>query len=129
MSSRIDLATCISITLLPPAPRHLALRAHQVVIELADRLDRLLQFLVIVEPATNLGNAFAAQAELANPSASLAHGEHMHLVPFTARALGAATLMSNHPLKQRAAQQLTRDWQLVDKLVARLKGSIANHSL
>ena len=53
----------------------------------------------------------------------------MHLMPLTTRAFRAAALVTNNAFQQRAAQQLTSDWQLVDKLVARLKGSIANHSL
>ena len=33
-------------------------------------------------------------------------------------------LVTNNAFQQRAAQQLTRDWQLVDKFVARLKSRI-----
>jgi hypothetical protein len=48
-------------------------------------------------------------------------------VPFTARALGAATLMSNHPLKQRAEQQIAGNRQLGEELPAGFKGAIAIH--
>jgi hypothetical protein len=50
------------------------------------------------------------------------------LVSLAARAFGAAALVTNGALKQRAAQQLTGDRQLGDKLLAGVQGSIANHS-
>jgi hypothetical protein len=53
-------------------------------IELANGLDRLLQLLVIVEPAANLGNPFAPHAELARPSARIAYRQNEDPVPFTA---------------------------------------------
>ncbi|MCK1594245.1 hypothetical protein [Bradyrhizobium sp. 164] len=54
-------------------------------IELADALDRLLQLLIFVEPATNLGDPFVTYAELLRAAAGVCHGEHEHLVPFAAR--------------------------------------------
>ena len=75
-------------------------------IELADRLDRLLQLLIVVQPTANLSNALAAHAELAHASAPIAHGQDMHLVPFAARAFRAAALVSNGALKQRTAHKL-----------------------
>ena len=54
-SPKLSCALRISITFLPPAPRHRRIRAQQGVIELADRLDRVFQLLVIVQPAAHLG--------------------------------------------------------------------------
>jgi hypothetical protein len=52
----------------------------------------------------------------------------MHLMPFAARAFRAAALVTNGALQQRAAQQFAGDRQPADKLLAGLKGLIANHS-
>ncbi|WP_392691337.1 hypothetical protein [Bradyrhizobium sp. RDI18] len=41
-------------------------------------------------------------------------------MPFAARAFRAAALVTNRALQQRAAQQLTGDRQLPDKLLTRL---------
>src|SRR5262245_5274848 len=125
-SPKLSCALRISITPLPPAPGHRARGAQQVVIELADRLDRLLQFLVVVQPAAHLGNALAAHTELAHAAAPIAHREDIYLVSFAARAFGAAALMTNGALKQRATQELAGDRQLGDKLLASLQGSIPN---
>src|SRR5262249_30739654 len=46
----------------PSRPRRSPLRAQQFVIEFADRLNRLLQVLVIAHPAADFGNALAAHA-------------------------------------------------------------------
>src|SRR5262249_7706819 len=127
-SPKLSCALRISITLHPPAPPPRAFRAQQLVIELADRLNPLLQLLIIVQPATHLSNALAAHAELAHPSAPIAHREDIHLVSFAASAFGAAALVTNGALKQRAAQELAGDRQLGDKLLASLQGSITNHS-
>src|SRR5205814_9298114 len=128
-SPKLSCALRISITFLPPpAPRHGRIRPQQVVIELADRFDRLFQLLVIVQPTAHFGNALAANTELAHASARIAHREDIHLVPFAARAFWAAARVTNDALEQRATQQFAGDRQLTDKLLARLKGSIANHS-
>ena len=97
-------------------------------IELADVLDRLLQLLIVVQPAPNLRHSLATHAELLRSPAGVGQGQHEHLVPFAARAFRAALSMSDPTLQQRAAQQLAADRQLADKLVPRLKGSIANYS-
>src|SRR5205823_9446016 len=121
-SPKLSCTLRISITFLPPAARHRRIRAQQLVIELADHLDRVFQLLVIVQPTAHLGNALAPHAELAHAPARIAHRQDMHLVPFAARAFRAAALVTNGALQQRAAQQLAGDRQLVDQLLARLKG-------
>jgi transposase len=56
-SPKLSCARRISIMPLPSRPRRSPLRAQQFVIEFADRFDRLLQVLVIAQPAADLGNA------------------------------------------------------------------------
>ncbi|UPK36655.1 hypothetical protein IVB18_04585 [Bradyrhizobium sp. 186] len=97
-------------------------------IEFADALDRLLQLLIIVEPATNLGAPFATYAELLRAAAGVCHGEHEHLMPFAARAFRTALAMSDGALQQRTAQQLAGGRQLADEFVARSNGSLTNDS-
>jgi hypothetical protein len=104
------------------------LRPQQVVIELTNRLDRLLEFLVIGQPAPNLGDALATDADLPRPSTRIRHRQNEHLVAFAARALRTAALMTNNAFQQRAAQQFARDRKPFHKLVACRKGSISNHS-
>src|SRR5437764_11380719 len=101
---------------------------QQLMIEFANGLDRLLQLLIIVQPAANLGDPFATHAELPRASTRIGHRQHEHLVSLATRAFRAALGMSNGALQQRATQQLASDRQLADKLLARLKGSISNHS-
>jgi len=96
-------------------------------IELADVLDRLLQLLIIVQPAANLGDPFPTHADLLRPSTSIAHRHNKYPVSFTACAFRAIFGVSDCAFQQRAAQHLAGDRQLADKLVARLKGPIANH--
>ncbi|UPK28008.1 hypothetical protein [Bradyrhizobium sp. 195] len=87
---------------------------------------RLLQLLIIVEPATNLGDPFATYAELLRAAAGVYHGEHEHLMPFAARAFRTAFGMSDGALQLRTAQQLAGGRQLADELVARFNGSLTN---
>src|SRR6266705_4681645 len=93
-SPKLSCLRRISITLLPPALRSGRIRPQQVVIEFADRLDRLLQFLVIVQPAAYLHDALATHTELPCPSTRIAHRQNEHFVPFAARALRTAALMT-----------------------------------
>src|ERR1700751_1781664 len=58
-------------------------------IELANAIDRLLQFLIIVQPAAYLGNPFTPHAELTRASSWIGHSQNKHLMPFAACAFGA----------------------------------------
>jgi hypothetical protein len=58
-------------------------------IEFADGLDRLLEFLIIGQPAAHLGNPLAAHAELTRAVARIRHGQHENVVAFTARIWGS----------------------------------------
>jgi len=97
-------------------------------IELANGLNRFLQLLVVVQPAANLGNTFAPHAELARTSTRVAHRQNENLVAFAAGTFRAIFGMPDDSLQQRAAKKLARYRQLAEKLLARLKGSITNHS-
>ncbi|UPT96259.1 hypothetical protein J4G48_0045760 [Bradyrhizobium barranii subsp. apii] len=96
-------------------------------VELADVPNRLLRLLIIVEPAADLGDPLAANAELLRAPASVSHGQHEHLMPFAARAFRAAPGVPDSALQQRPTQQFAANRQLADELVARLKGSMANY--
>jgi hypothetical protein len=96
-------------------------------IEFADSLDRLLQFLVIAQPAAHLINALAPHAELARASARVGHSQDKHLMPFAARAFRAIFAVPDRTLQQRAAQQLASDRQLADQLLARADGLLQNY--
>jgi hypothetical protein len=97
-------------------------------IELANGLDRLLQLLIITQPAAYLGNPLATNAELTCASARIGHRQHKNLVAFAARAFRAAPGVSDSALQQRPPQQLTGDRQLADPLLARSQGLLLNHS-
>lgn len=97
-------------------------------IELADVFNHLLQLLIIVEPAANLGNPLATHAELLRASAGICHGQNEHLVPFATRAFRATFAVPNSALQQRAAQQFAGYRQLADKPLTCSKGSVSNHS-
>src|SRR5512145_1525206 len=112
----------------PRAPS-MRLRTQQLMIELADVLDRLLELLIIVQPAADLGNPFATHAELLGPPAGVADRHKKNPVPFTAGAFRAVFGMPDGALQQRATQQFAGDRQLADKLVARLNRAVTNHSL
>ena len=97
-------------------------------IELANALDRLLQFLIIVQPAAHLGNPFTPHAELTRVSPWIGHSQNKHLMPFAACALGAVFGVVDRALQQRAAQQLAGYRQFADQLLARSQGSLTNYS-
>jgi hypothetical protein len=97
-------------------------------IELANDLDRPLQLLIIVQPSANLGDPLATHAELPRASTSIGHRQNENAVPLATRAFRATFGMSDGAIQQRATQQLASERQLADKLLARLKGSTANHS-
>jgi hypothetical protein len=94
-------------------------------IEFADRLDRLLQLLIIGQPAAHLRNMLGAQAELPRLSTWVAHSENREGVTFAARAFCAALAMvADGSLEQRAAQDLAGHRQPVEQLLARRYGSL-----
>ena len=126
---RIPKLSClrlISITPLPPRFGGSPLRAQQFVIEFANRLDHLLQFLIIVEPAPDF-RTLTAHAELTRTTTRIAHRQHEYVVALTACAFWASLAVPHSALQQRAAQQLASDRQFVDQLVARTDGLFANH--
>ena len=86
------------------------------------RLDRLLQLLIIVEPAANLGNPFAPHAELPCASTRIAHRQNEDPVSFAARTFRAIFGMADGALQQRATQHLAGDRQFAEELLDALEG-------
>src|ERR1700758_97794 len=127
-SPKLSCARRISIMSTPRTPS-MRLRTQQLMIEFADVLDRLLQPLIIVEPAPNLSDALATHAELLHAAPAIAHRQHEHPVSLAARAFRAVFGVPDGALQQRAAKHLTAYRQFADELVARPNGPIANHSL
>src|SRR5262249_34698484 len=83
-----------------PFPRALyrgLIWTQQVVVELADLLERLLEAFVVLEPLTHLRHKFGAQAELAGATTGIGDGENIQRMAFTAGALLAIGLMAEHP--------------------------------
>src|SRR6266481_9801538 len=105
-SPKLSCARRILITALPLALCRGFLRTQQIVVDLADRLDRLLQFLIIIQPPANLGNPFATHTDLPGASAGVAHRQNEDPVPFAARAFRAIFGMSDRALQQRATEYL-----------------------
>src|SRR5271154_1523728 len=128
-SPKLNCARRILITGLAPALRRGLFRTQQLVVELANNLDRLLQLLIAAQPAAHLGHPFAAQAELARGSTRVAHGENRQRMPFAARAFRAALgMIADRPLQQRAAQDLAGHREPVEQLLAHGQGSMMSHS-
>jgi hypothetical protein len=96
----------ISIMLLPPGPRCGPFRTQQFMIELANGLDRLLQLLIIAQPAAHLCNTLAPHTELTRTSSRVGHRQNKQVMPFAAGAFRAAFGVSDRALQQRATQQL-----------------------
>lgn len=96
-------------------------------VDLADRLDRLLQFLIIIQPTANLGNPFATHTDLPGASAGVAHRQNEDPVPFAARAFRAIFGMSDRALQQRATEYFAGNRQFANQLLARSQGSLSNH--
>ena len=89
-------------------------------IEFANGLDRLLQLLIVVQPAAGLGDALATHAEL--PRASTNIGDRRRTRCPSPRAHFRAVFgMSDGALQQRATQQFAGDRQLADKLLRALE--------
>ena len=96
-------------------------------IKLANGLDRLLQVLIIAQPAAHLGNPLAPHAELARTSSRVGHRQDKHVMPFATRAFRASFGVADGAFQQLAAQQLARDRQFADQLLACAQGLFANH--
>src|SRR5260370_29125879 len=97
-------------------------------IELANGLDRLLQLLIIAQPAANLANPFATHAELSGTGTGIAHGQHENPMAFATRAFRAVLGVPDNALQQRAPQHLAPYRELVQKRLARTKRPLPNHS-
>src|SRR6266853_3653554 len=127
-SPKLNCARRMLITGLAPALRWFLLRTQKLVVDFANGLDRLLQFLIILQPAAHFGNALAAQAELLCVPTRVAHGEDRQLVPFAARAFRAASCMiADRTLQQRATQDLSSHRQPVEQFLARRKDMFPSH--
>src|SRR6476620_6821605 len=119
-SPKLSCARRISIMLLPPPLRCGPVRTQQLMIELANGLDRLLQVLIIAQ--------LAPHAELARTSSRVGHRQDKHVMPFATRAFRASFGVADGAFQQRAAQQLAGDRQFADQLLARSEGPLSNHS-
>src|SRR6201995_5500949 len=84
---------------------------QQFVIQLADRLERLLELLVISKPPSNLVDLLCSQAELPRLAASIADGQHGHGMPPTAGTLWGPAPMLDDSLKQRPTHDVAADRQ------------------
>src|SRR5262249_40707370 len=99
-SPKLSCARRISITPPPPALAR-PLGSQQLVIELADRFDGLLEPLIVVQPAANLGDALTPHAQLTGAAAGIPHRQHRNPMPLApARAARTAFLMAKHALQQ-----------------------------
>src|SRR5258707_14452010 len=96
-------------------------RTQQLMIEFANALDRWLRLLIIAQPAANLGDPLPTHTELPRASTRIGHRQNEHPVSLATRAFRAVLGMSDGALQQRAAQQLARDRQLAEQLLARVK--------
>src|SRR6516165_3075427 len=95
------------------------LGTQQRMVELADRFDRLLQLVVVAQPAADLVYLSAAQAELAGAAAGIADRQNPHRVSATAGADRTAAVMAHDPLDQRAAHDLPGYRQFGNQRLAR----------
>src|SRR6516165_9853851 len=128
-SPKLSWARRILITGLAPALRRGLFRTQQFVVELANNLDRLLQLLIVAQPAAHLGHPFGAQAELARASTGVAHSENRERVTFAARAFRTSGgMVADRPLEQRAAQDLAGHGEPIEQLPARCQSSMMSHS-
>src|SRR5204863_6804126 len=80
---------------LPPRLRCSHVRTQQFMIKLANGLDRLLQVLIIGEPAADLGNPLAPHAELPRASARIGNRQDEDVMAFAARAFRAVLAVSD----------------------------------
>jgi hypothetical protein len=89
-----------------PRLRLIGLSAEQLLIELADLLNRRLQFLIIRQTTFHLRNLFFTEADLARALAGIADREDSNGVTFTAVALRAAGAMTDDAFEQGAAENV-----------------------
>src|SRR4029077_21069932 len=121
-SPKLSCARRISIMLLPPPLRCGPVRTQQLMIELANGLDRPLQVMIIAQPAAHFGNPLAPHAKLARTSSRVGHRQDTQVMPFATRAFGASLGVADRPFQQRAVQQLAGDRHFEDELLARSEG-------
>jgi hypothetical protein len=99
------------------------------VVELANNLDRLLQLLIVAQPAAHLGHPFAAQAELARASTGVAHSENRERVTFAGEILRGSLLqrtIRNHATG--CAKCASGHGEPIEQLLARCQSSMMSHS-
>ena len=89
-----------------PRLRLVGLGAEQLLIELADLLNRGLQFLIIRQTTLHLRDLFLTEADLASASAGIADCEDGNGVTFAAVALGTAGAVTDDAFEQRAAENV-----------------------
>ena len=98
-------------------------------VDLADRLDRGFQTLIIGQPAAHQRHHLAAQAQLPRSSARVADREDRQPVAFTARTLAAiADVIADGALQQRAAQQFAGYGQPCEGPLACCDELLTSHS-
>jgi hypothetical protein len=75
-------------------------------IEVTDLLQTCLESLEILELPSHLGNLFAAQTDVANPSSGIRNRQHRHRMPLTSFTLRASLTVTDDPLQERSAQDV-----------------------
>src|SRR5262245_8837026 len=94
-SAKASCARRRSSTALAVRPPAVALGNQQLVIQLADRLERLLELLVVAQPPSHLVDLLGPQAELPRLAAGIADSQHRHRMTLATGTLGAPTTMTD----------------------------------
>ena len=80
-------------------------------VEFAQNLDRLLELLIIRQPAAHLANLLAAYADLTRAVARIGHYQHENLMAFAARAFGTISGVSDRAFSPVIGNLPTSFWR------------------
>jgi hypothetical protein len=102
----------------PPATRLVGLGTQPLLIELADLLNRRLQFLIIRETTPHLRDLLFTKADLARALAGIADRQDRNGVTFATVALGTAGAVADDAFEQGAAENVAGIGEMRGKAVA-----------
>jgi len=86
--------------------KNLIVRSQQLLVQLANLLQLILQFLIVFYPALYLLPLIGMQADLLVLSSRVADRKHRHRMPFATRALGASLAVADGAIQQRTTHNL-----------------------
>jgi hypothetical protein len=85
-------------------------------VEFANLLQTRLESLVILQLPLYLGDLFAPQTDVSEPTSGISNRQHRDRMPLSALTLEAPLAVTDDPLQQRAAQNVGQVGEVANQL-------------